>query len=148
MIDGRVAESSLEGTDGSERVEDLRVRHTRCRLASGGRVPPERLERRRVNLAVLPDLERGEMESERRQLPPQVLDLPPGAPREAVGDKRLLELGELCVELVGGVVATRERRLLGREVGPRPANPLGDEAEPLAIRFLRESPSEHAVRLG
>ena len=65
--------------------------------------------------AVLADLERGEVEPERRDLPAQLGDLAPGDAVQAVGDERVLELGELGVELGGvGVVAGQRRRLVGQ----------------------------------
>ena len=55
-----------------------------------------------MNGAVLADLERGEVEPERRELPAEVLDLAPRDPPESVRDQRVLDLGQLRVELVGG----------------------------------------------
>ena len=52
-----------------------------------------------MDRAVLADLERGEVEAERRELPAEVRDLAPGDRLEAVGDERVLDLGQLGVEL-------------------------------------------------
>ena len=51
-----------------------------------------------MDVAVLADLERGEVEPERGQLPAQVRDLAPCDPTETVVDERGLDLGELHVE--------------------------------------------------
>ena len=48
---------------------------------------------------VLPDLERGEVEPERPELPAQLRDLAPGDAAQALGDERVGDLGELRVEL-------------------------------------------------
>ena len=88
------------------------------------------------------------MEPERRELPAQVLDLAPRRPLESVGDERVLDLGQLRVELRRRFVAAGQRRLLAGQVRPRPADPLGDEPEPLAVRLVREAPAEDAVGLG
>ena len=64
----------------------------------------QRLERGAMDRRVLADLERGEVESERADLPAKVGDLAPGDPVEAVRDERLLELGQLRVELDSAVV--------------------------------------------
>ena len=67
---------------------------------------------------MLADLERREMEPERRELPAQVGDLAPRDPVQAVGDERVLDLGQLGVELVGAGVAAGQRRRPGRSGGP------------------------------
>ena len=65
----------------------------------GRRVAAKGGERRGVDRAVLADLERREVEPERRELPAQVLDLAPGDAGQAVGDERVLDLGQLDVQL-------------------------------------------------
>ena len=55
-----------------------------------------------MDRAVLPDLERSEMEPERLELPAEVLDVAPRDPAESVGDEGFLDLAELRVELDGG----------------------------------------------
>ena len=55
---------------------------------------------------------------------------------------------ELGVELGGRRVAPGQWRRLADERSPRPAQPLGDEPEPLAVRLVREAPAELAVGLG
>ena len=97
---------------------------------------------------MLADLERREMEPERRELPAQVLDLAPGDPPEPVRDERILELRQLGVELTGGLVPPGEWGRLAGEVRPGPADPLGDEPEPLAVRLVRVAASELPVELG
>ncbi len=67
-----------------------------------------------MHVAVLADLERGQVEPERRELPAQLGHLAPGDPAEAVVDERGLELGQLLVEGRGvrrsGRSAVRPRR--------------------------------------
>ena len=58
----------------------------------------ERVQRPSVHGAVLADLERREVEPERRHLPAQLGDLAPGDPPETVVDERVLDLAELGVE--------------------------------------------------
>ena len=91
--------------------------------SSRGRLGADRLERRPVDRRVLADLERREVEPERADLPAQVGDLAPGDALEAVGEERVLELGELGVELVG-------RRRIGRSAAParRSARPASGAA--------------------
>ena len=100
-----------------------------------------------MNRAVLADLQRGEVEPERLELPAEVLDVAPRDPAEAIGDERLLDLGQLRIELVRGVVAARERRLLAGQERAGPAEALRDEAEPLAVRLAGESAAELAIEL-
>ena len=73
-----------------------------ARQARGGRAP-------RVNRGVLPDLERSKVESERLDLPAEVLDLAPRGPRQPDGHERLLELDDLRDEL-GRRSRTRQPR--------------------------------------
>ena len=98
--------------------------------------------------AVLADLEPGEMEPERRELPAQVLDLAPCDAGQSVPKERVLDLGQLGVQVRCGFVASGERCLLAGEVGPRPAEPLGDEPEPLAVRLVRKAAAQLAIELG
>ena len=81
-------------------------------------------------------------------LPAAVRDLAPGDPVEPVGDERLLDLGQLRVELLGPRVAAGQRSRLAGQRGPRPAQPLGDEPEALAVRLVGEAAAELAVGLG
>ena len=115
-LDRRLAEAALECRARPERIDDLGGRDARGRL-SGGRAVARRRgsrllllrrqcrQRRPVDRAVLADLEAGEMEPERRQLPAEVLGLAPRNPAESVADERLLDLGDLRVELGGALVA-------------------------------------------
>ncbi len=96
---------------------------------------------------MLPELERGEVEPERRQLPAQVLDLAPCDPLESVLRERFLDLGELRIELFRVLVPPGERRLLAGQVRPGPADTLGDEPEPLAVRLVRVPPPELPIEL-
>ena len=97
---------------------------------------------------MLADLERGEVEPERAELPAQVLQLAVRHPFEAVRDERGLELGEFVIECAGIGVAAGPRRGLAGQAGPGPTQSLGDEPEPLAVRLVREAASQQAVRLG
>ncbi len=97
--------------------------------------------------AVLADLERREVEPERRQLPAEFGQLAPGDSGQPVVDERRLELGELGVELRSvGVVARTRSRLPGHRRA-RPPQSLGDEPEALAIRLVGESPPQLPVGL-
>ena len=58
------------------------------------------------------------------------------------------DLGELGVEVARRRVAAGQRRRLADERGPRPAQPLGDEPEPLAVRLVGEPAAELSIRLG
>ena len=100
-----------------------------------------------MDRAVLTNLERREMEAERRDLPAEVGHLAPRNPREAVGDERPLDLGELVVELAGVLVAPAERGGLAGQVRARPAEALGDEPESLAVRLLGKAPPELSVEI-
>ena len=77
---------------------DRNVARTSASVDAGGdlvvraRAPrPQRVEGRPVDRGVLADLERGEVEAERRHLPAQVGELAPRDARQPVGDERLLE---------------------------------------------------------
>ena len=83
-------------------ADDLRLPGAPSRIAASAAA----MDRR-----VLADLERGEVEPERPELPAQLRDLAPGGPAEAVGDERIGDLGELRVELA------RARRS-GRSAAP------------------------------
>ena len=102
-----------------------------------------------MDLAVLADLELGEMEAERLDLPAEVLDLAPGHPRESVVGQGQRDLVELAEQGGRRRVATGERRatLTGQD-GPGPAESFGDGPEPLAVRLVGEPPLQLAHRLG
>ena len=97
---------------------------------------------------VLADLERGEVEPERPDLPAELGHLAEGDPRQAVGHERVGDLGELGLELVGRPVPPGPRRGLADQRGPRATQSLGDEPEPLPIRLVREAAAELPVGLG
>ena len=120
----------------------------RPRSVSGPAPGVERLEGAPMDLAVLADLERGEVEPERRDLPAQLGDLAPGDPRQPVLDERGLDLGELRIELGRVVVVAGSRPGVVGQGDPRPAQALGDEPEALAIRLVGEAPAELAIGLG
>ena len=88
------------------------------------------------------------MEPERRQLPAQLGDLAPGDARQAVVDERGLDLGQLRVEVRGGLVVARAGSRVVGQRHARPAQPLGDAAEAPAVRLVREAAAELAVGLG
>src|SRR5260221_10187954 len=87
------------------------------------------------------------METERGDLPAEILDLAPGDPREPVADERVLDLGDFRVELRGALVPAGERGLLAGQEGSRPTKPLGHEPETLAVRLVPEPPPPLAVEL-
>ena len=88
------------------------------------------------------------MEPERAELPAQVGDLPERDPLEAVGDERVLHLGQLGVELGGVRVPAADRRRLPGQRGAGATQPLGDEPEALSVGLVREAPAEQPVGLG
>ncbi len=96
---------------------------------------------------VLANLERGQVEPECRDLPAEIRQLPPGDARQVVGDEGCLEHGEVRVEGRGIAVAARARRRLAGEPRARAAQALGDRAQVLAIRLVREPPAQVAGRL-
>ena len=145
---GLGAEPCLARGDRPERGEDLVERHAGGDLRLAGRPGADRRERRGMHRRVLADLERGEVEPERPELPAQFRDLAPGGAAETVGDERVGDLGQLRVELLGRRVAPGQRRRLADEVRARPAQPLGDEPEALAVRLVGEAAAELAVGLG
>ena len=119
----------------------------RARRSPVGAGVRERRERGSMDGAVLADLERREVEPERRQLPAEFGHLAPGDSGQPVVDERRLELGELGVELRSvGVVARTRSRLAGHRRA-RPPQSLGDEPEALAIRLVGESPPQLPVGL-
>ena len=128
--------------------EDLVEGHAGRDLGLPGRAGSDRRERGGMHRRVLPDLERGEVEPERPELPAQFRDFPPGGAAQALGDERVGDLGQLRVELLGRGVATGQRRRLADQERPRPAQPLGDEPEALAVRLVGEAPAELAGGLG
>ena len=141
-------EPGLGGGDRPERAEDLVERDPRRHLGRGRCPGPDRRQRRGVDGRVLADLERGEVEPERADLPAQLGDLAPRDARQTIGHERVLELGELGIELRRRAVAAGQWRRLADERRPRPAQPLGDVAEALAVRLVREAPAELAIGLG
>ncbi len=145
---GRRTVPRLDGRQRSERLRDLGGSDARRDLGGRGDVDAQRVERTLVNGTVLADLERGEMEPERRELPAQVLDLAPRDPPEPLRDEGILQLRQLGVELICGLVPPGERGLLAGEVRPSPADPLGDEPEPLAVRLVGVAASELPIELG
>src|SRR6187401_2284476 len=128
-------EPSLARGDRPERGEDLVEGNTRGDLRLPGGAGSDSRQRGGMHRRVLPDLERGEVEPERPELPAQFRDLAPGGAAEAFGDERVGDLRQLRVELLGRRVAPGEGRRLADQEGPRPAQTLGDEPEPLAIRL-------------
>ena len=107
-----------------------------------------RRKRGGMDRRVLADLERGEVEPERPELPAQFRDLAPRHATQAFGDERIGDLGQLRVELLGRRIPPGQRRRLADEVRSRPAQPLGDEPEALAVRLVGEAPAELAISLG
>ena len=97
---------------------------------------------------VLADLERGEVEPERRELPAEVGELAVRDPPQPVRRERVLDDGELRVERLGVGVAAGPRRGLAGQRRPGAADPLGDRAQPLPVGLLGEAAPELAHRLG
>ena len=142
-------EPCLGRRDRPERGEDLIERHARRDLGRPRRTRPDRGQRRGVDRRVLADLERGEVEPERPDLPAQLGDLALRDALEAVGDERVLESRPARYRARRRrPVPAGQRRGLADEGGPRPAQPLGDEPEALAIRLVREAAAELSVGLG
>ena len=140
-------EPRLGRRDRPERGEDLIERDARRDLGRPGRTGPERGQRRLVDRRVLADLERGEVEPERPDLPAQLGDLAPGDALETVGDERVGDLDQFGIQLGRRAVPPGQRRGLADQRGPRPAQPLGDEPEALAVRLVGEAPAELSVGL-
>ena len=139
---------ALDRADRPERGEDLVEGDAGRQLGRARRAVADRGEGRLVDRRVLADLERGEVEPERPDLPAELGHLAERDPRQAVGDERVGDLGQLGLELVGALVAPGPRRGLADQRGPRPTQSLGDEPEPLAIRLVREAAAELSVGLG
>ena len=97
---------------------------------------------------MLADLERGEMEPERRQLPAQVGDLAPGDARQAIRNERVLDLDQLDIELIRAGVATRQGCGVTGQVGARPAEPLRHEAEALPVGLVGVAPAQLPIEIG
>ena len=147
-VAGLDPEARLDRADRPERGEHLVQRHAGRQLRRARGAVADRGERGLVDRRVLADLERREVEPERPDLPAQLGDLAVGDARQAVGDERVGDLGQLGLQLVGARVAPGPWRGLADQRGPRPAQSLGDEPEPLAIRLVREAAAELSVGLG
>ena len=141
-------EPRLARGDRPERGEDLVEGHAGGDLGLPGSAGSDRRERSGMHRRVLADLERGEVEPERPELPAQLRELAPGRATKTLGDERVGDLGELRVELLGRRVAPGQRRRLADEVRPRPAQPLGDEPETLAVRLVGKAAPELSIGLG
>ena len=141
-------EARLGVGDRPERGEDLADRHPRRDLGVVRTSIADRGERGRVDRGVLADLELGQMESERADLPTQLGDLTPGDAVQTFGHERIGDLGQLGLEVGRDRVAPGPWRRLADERSPRPAEPLGDEPEPLSVRLVREPAAKLAVGLG
>ncbi len=101
-----------------------------------------------MDFGVLADLEGGEMEAERLDLPAEVLNLPVGDARHPVRDQAGLKLRQLLDELLGRLVVPGHRaRLLG-EVPASAAQALGNRPHAAAVRLVGEAASQIAHRLG
>ncbi len=138
----------LGGRDPAERVEHLAQGHPGGQLGRGRPACAECRQCRRMDGGVLPDLERGEVEPERPELPAEVRDLAPGNTAEPIGGKRLLDLDELDIEVGrAGVPATAWTGLAGQGRSC-PAEPFRDEPEALPVGFLREAAAELSIGLG
>ena len=116
---------------------------------SGSAPAREGRERGPVDLGVLADLERGEVEPERRQLPAQVGELAVRDPCQPVGDERVLEDRELGVE-DGGRRGSRRfappsRRSASARVRRRRS---AMRAQALAVGLVGEAPTQLADRVG
>ena len=117
-------EPPLHGCDGSERGHDFARGHAGHELPGEvGRSAPadhQGSESLLVHFGVLPDLEGGEMEPERLDLPAQVLDLPEGHSSETVGHERCLQFVDLVEKPTGRLVATAHGSRRFGEVGTGP----------------------------
>ena len=141
-------EARLDRADRPERGEHLVQRHPRRQLGRAGCAVADRGERGLVDRRVLADLERREVEPERPDLPAQLGHLAVGDALQPVGDERVGDLGELRLQFVRAGVAPGQRRGLADQRGPRPAQPLGDEPEALAVRLVGKAAAELSVGLG
>ena len=114
------AEAGLDAGDGPERRQDLGDRDAGRDLEVGLGAGGDGLERGPVDLGVLADLERREVEPERRQLPAQVGELAVRDTGQPIGDERVLEDRQLRVQDGGRAVAAGARRRLAGQRGPGP----------------------------
>ena len=140
-------EPCLARGDRPERGEDLVERDAGGHLGLAGRPGTDRSQRSRMDRGVLADLERGEMEPERPELPAQFRDIAPGGPAETVGDEGVADLDQLRVQVGWGGEAPGQWRRLADQVRARPPQPLGDEPEALAVRLVGEAAAELAIGL-
>ena len=108
---GLGAEPCLARGDRPERGEDLVEGHAGRDLRLSGAPARIAASAAAMHRRVLPDLERGEVEPERPELPAQLRDLAPGGAAQALGDERVGDLGQLRVELLG-------RARTGRSAAP------------------------------
>ena len=150
---GVLAEPPLDRGHGAESGQDLARRDAGDQLAGQiGRVHAtaveERVKRRRMDFGVLADLERGEMEAERLDLPAEVLDLAVGDARQSVGDQPGLDLGQLFDQLLSGLVVPGHRSRFFGEVPASAPQPFGDRAHAASIRLVGEAARQIAHRLG
>ena len=101
-----------------------------------------------MDIRVLANLERGEVEAERLDLPRQVLDL---APRHAVGAVRaqgLADRAEIREELVGRPVGATSRPARADEPTTGSLQSLADGPERLAIWLPGKAPIEIGAQVG
>src|SRR2546430_15988164 len=94
----------------------------------------ERYRGGRQCIGMLPHLERSEVETERLDLPAEVLQLTPHDPAEAVVDERLGQLGELRFEIGRGSIPARPLLQILGQPKPGSAQPFRDRAQPLTVR--------------
>ena len=101
-----------------------------------------------MDLGMLADLQRAEMEAERLRLPAQVLHVAVGDPVEPIGHQGRLELVDLRDECLGRWVGTGQRGDVTGQSRPRAAQALGHRPESTSIRLAREPPIELAGEVG
>ncbi len=101
-----------------------------------------------MDSGVLADLELGEVEPERPDLPAELGHLSPRHAIEAVGHQRLADLDELGVQVGDRRVSAAQGCRLADERSARAAQPLGDEPEALPVWLVGEPAAKQAVRLG
>ena len=140
-----LAEAALDRRGRSERGEDFG--HVHARDEFGGKVRHSD-HGRLVNLRMLPELDRREVEAERLDLPAEILDLAERHSRQPVGDQAALHLFELGDQLLRLLVASTDWAAFFSKVGPRPAQPLHDRAQPPSVRFVGVPASHVSHRLG
>ena len=143
-MDGVDPEPPLGLADRPEGGQHLPGRHARRdlgRLASG-------VEHGLMHGGMLADLERRQVEPECRQLPAQFGHLAPRDPRQPLVRERLLDLAQLRIQVIGGVVVARAGTRFPGQHRPRATQSLGDEPEALAVRLVRETPPELPIGLG